>query len=111
MNRKKIELELPEWANERHIRIFAGIELIAYRKVNEDKFNVKCSRCNFCGKCCMNVRVDHIFGRDEKTGNCRWLRKNGDTYECGLGMGRPFSCSASVPIHIPECTEKFKKVI
>ena len=110
MKRNKIELELPEWANKKHIRIFAGVELVAYKKVNENEFSIKTSRCNFCGECCKNVRIDHMFGRDKETGNCQWLRKNGDTYECGLGMGRPFSCCASVPKHISECTEKFKKV-
>lgn len=110
MNGNEIELELPEWCKEKHIRIFAGIELVAFKKAHEDKFSIKVSRCNFCGECCMNVRVDHMFGRDKETGNCRWLRKNGDTYECGLGIGRPFSCCASVPNQLPECTEKFKKV-
>ena len=106
----KIKLELPEWATERHIRVFAGVELVAYKLAHEDKFKIKTSRCNYCGKCCTNVRVDHLFGRNPKTGNCQFLVKNGDMYECALGIGRPFSCCASVPSQIPECTEKFEEV-
>ncbi len=105
----KIELELPEWVTERHIRILAGVELVAYKLVHEDKFKIKTSRCNFCGKCCMNVRVDHMFGRDPKTNDCRFLKKNGDIYECGLGLGRPFSCCITIPKHIRGCTEKFEE--
>lgn len=104
----KIIVELPPWADERHIRIFAGIELAAYKLAHEDKFKIKTSRCNFCGRCCMDVHVDHMFGRDPITGNCRFLVKNGDTYECSLGIGRPFSCCKSIPTQIAECTEKFE---
>lgn len=104
----KITLELPEWTEERHIRIFAGIEIVAYKLASENTFRIKKSRCNFCGKCCMDVKVDHMFGRDPITGDCQFLRQNGKIYECGLGIGRPFSCCASVPNHISECTERFE---
>ena len=106
----EIELELPDWATERNIRILAGVELVAVKLAHEKKFKIKTSRCNFCGKCCMDVRGDHLFGRDPETGNCRFLQKNGDMYECSLGIGRPFSCCASIPSQIPECTEKFEEV-
>lgn len=104
----KIELVLPEWTAEKDIYIFAGIELVA--KSTNGKFILKTKRCNFCGKCCMNIKDISLytkFGfRDEKTGNCKYLIKNGDKYECGIGIMRPFECSIASQGH-PDCCIEF----
>ena len=51
----KITIELPDWAEERHIRIFAGVELLGEKLAHEDFLKVKDDRCNRCGECCRVV--------------------------------------------------------
>jgi len=104
----KIRVELPGWTKDKDIYIFAGIELVA--KSENGKIIVKTARCNFCGKCCMHI-PDHsqftkLGFRDEKTGNCKYLRTSGDRYECSLGMMRPFFCSAADQGH-PDCCVEY----
>ena len=48
----RIEIDIPDWADERHIRILAGRELAAAKLAHEDFWRVKDVRCNHCGKCC-----------------------------------------------------------
>jgi len=107
-----IDVNIPDWAKGRNLRIFAGIELLAYKRPTDEKWHVKVSRCNMCGKCCMNLPDYHYLRewRDPETGNCKYLEKRGDTYECKLGMGRPFACCMSNPSRIEECSEKFEVV-
>lgn len=95
----KLELELPDWIDRRAIRVFAGIELIAY-KFPWTPLMVKTSRCSMCGKCCMTVNCDHL--EKEPGDNDRW--------RCGLGIERPFVCCTAEPRNIPECTSKYKEV-
>lgn len=68
----KIEIEIPDWAEEKHIYVMAGIEMVAYKKVGE-KWHVKVRRCAKCGKCCQG---------------CEHLKHK----ECSLGIKRPFLC-------------------
>ena len=56
----KIVLELPEWVDERHIRIFAGVELVALKLGHEDFWKVKDTRCQRCGECCKGIK-NHKF--------------------------------------------------
>ena len=88
----KIELELPEWTDERNIYIMAGIELAAYKN-RGGKWLVKTERCNQCGKCCMNLRLEHPFPVID--GRCAHLEKEpgkAPKYRCALGLQRPFGC-------------------
>lgn len=87
----RIELELPEWAEERHIRIFAGIEEVA-KKLHGKSWQIKVIRCDMCGKCCMDVPENWRFGRDEETGWCKNLIYYANEYRCGID--RPFTCCA-----------------
>jgi len=90
----KIEIEIPDWANERHIYVMAGIELAAYKLAHENEFHVKTGRCSACGACCMGMRSgSREFPTDEK-GTCINLINDGPTKKvCKLGVARPFSCN------------------
>jgi len=93
-----ITIEMPEWAEKRHIYVFAGVELLAYQYAGE-KLRAKTGRCSMCGKCC-------IF----RDGPCEHLVPDGtEKMICSLGSGRPFSCSVSNgTTRVPECTEVFE---
>ena len=56
----KVVLDLPNWANERNIRVTAGIELVASKAHNEDFWRVKDGRCNMCGDCCASLK-NHTY--------------------------------------------------
>ena len=92
----KIEMELPDWVEGKHIYIMAGIELVAYKYLNQP-WKMKSSRCSMCGKCC------------EKNG-CKYLINDGDKKICSLGSGRPFSCSVGIT-DLDNCTEKYDTLL
>ena len=56
----KVLLDLPDWVDERNIRILAGIELVASKNHNEDFWKVKDGRCVQCGECCIEIK-NHIY--------------------------------------------------
>jgi len=102
---KKITLEVPDWVEGKHLYLMAGIELVAYKYLKQP-WKIKTSRCNMCGKCCMNFKND---SKEIKNGRCIYLKQNGKKYVCSLGVSRPWRCSvAAMPKNIPGCTEKFK---
>src|SRR5512147_158939 len=89
---RKITIELPDWTDERHIFIMAGIEMVAYALYAEDVINIKEVRCNFCGECCRNLVTNvEPIGPDKSCINLE-PAINGQA-ECGLGRLRPFECS------------------
>ena len=89
----RITLDLPDWAQERHIFIMAGIELLAYKLYGEEVIQVKKVRCNLCGACCMNLNK-HCPLPINADGNCLYLAGElGGKRECTLGLERPYSCS------------------
>ena len=105
----KIEFELPDWAEERGIYIFAGIEKLGY-KFPDEKLYIKTSRCNMCGKCCMNLKT---HSHPIVDGKCIHLKKevgNNPRWLCRLGLNRPFGCGLGTPSNMPECTEKYEVV-
>lgn len=83
---RTITIEVPDWAEERHIRVFAGLELLAYAPFGGE-VHVKAARCNQCGYCCEAYRP-----------GCGHLVRAGDKRFCGLGMQRPFDCCSSDPV-------------
>jgi hypothetical protein len=88
----KIELELPEWCDERHIYILAGIEMAAFKLYGEQNFRVKTGRCSQCGQCCERVPFNFYFEAKEN-GDCQHLLRHSPKHtECGLRIGRPISC-------------------
>lgn len=111
----KIEIELPEWTDDKCIYIFAGIEMAA-RRIDEVKgWEVKDGRCNLCGKCCISL-TEHIYPIID--GACSLLQKevgDNENWLCGLAINRPFGCSINTPYDLVEkidgCTESFKKVV
>lgn len=91
----RIHLELPDWIDDKHIYVMAGMELVAYELVGE-KMMVKTSRCSQCGKCC------------EKLG-CEHLEADGSRWRCGLAINRPFACCIARGADvIVGCTEAFE---
>ena len=88
----KIELELPDWTEERHIRIFAGIELAAIKKAEEDFFRVKDGRCIQCGICCTNLKNHSLPTID---GTCIHLVDEPGREgmkRCNIALYRPRNC-------------------
>ena len=51
---KKVTFLVPDWAEDKNLRLFAGIELCAQR-LDGQKMQVKTVRCNFCGECCFQM--------------------------------------------------------
>jgi len=98
----KITLDLPDWIFLHNVRVFAGIELVA-RLFKDGQWEIKTTRCNKCGKCCMGFKADarHIFPIVD--GHCVHLHKEPHLpgtqpqYLCALSVNRPFGCSAVTP--------------
>jgi hypothetical protein len=102
--KKLLIVEMPEWTEGRHTYVFSGIELVAYKYL-KNPLMVKSGRCHMCGKCCKGFKKEY---EDDfiKDGVCKKLKENG---ECGLGLGRPFSCGLSAkPKNIEGCTEDYE---
>lgn len=104
----KIELDFPddliEDFKERTLRIFAGIEMIAF-KIRGDKWQVKTSSCAMCGKCCKNLPKEFPF--PVVNGQCIYLinpKGYGKKWVCSLGINRPFGCA------VADTTAKYCKV-
>lgn len=90
----RVVLDLPDWVVGRHLYVFAGIELAAYKHNGKD-WLVKESRCSMCGKCCKG---------------CSHIVPDGPKRVCGLGLNRPFSCGTSAsPNRVKECTERYDR--
>lgn len=106
----KIIIELPDWVDERHISIFAGIEEVARKRFNE-LLLVKTSRCILCGKCCMDVDENFKMGRNEETGHCSQLEysEGHGGFLCKLREHRPWQCSV-VDGEVPECSITWEEV-
>ena len=92
----QIAFDLPDWALDRHIYILAGVELLAYKPSGENRLLIKTHRCNWCGWCCTNVPRRAVPRKQD--GSCENLVKIGKTFECSLGIARPFHCNWSDPI-------------
>jgi len=105
----KIKLEIPEWADERHIYVMAGIEVAARKSAHEKDFKVKVSRCSNCGDCCRNLGVGWGMGRKEN-GECIHLEADGPQTRCGLLGDRPFFCGVGLQQkgRYPHCTVEYK---
>ncbi len=86
----KITVDLPSWVDERNIRIFAGVELVAFKLAADNFFHVKSSRCSHCGDCCKGLSKFWHHGLNEE-GNCKHLISKDGKFLCGLDEV-PFSC-------------------
>jgi hypothetical protein len=85
----QLVIDIPEWAQERHIYVMAGMELLAYLPY-QGQVQVKTVRCNNCGWCCENPPKGAVpQGHD---GACIYLETIGSAKECSLGLSRPWHC-------------------
>lgn len=96
----KINIELPEWCDTRHIYIMAGIELAAVRIYGENRWKIKTVRCNQCGKCCEYSKYTPSF--DSIKGYCPDMEILGEERRCSLSINRPFACCTGDPMTIPD---------
>ena len=92
----KIEIEIPDWCAERHLYLMAGVELIAFKRMQESTWHVKTTRCNMCGLCCQNLKGTQ-YVKDEN-GYCVNLIPDGGKIICRLGAMRPFPCIEGDPV-------------
>ena len=92
----RIELDLPDWVDERHIRIYAGIELAAIKRSHEDFWRVKDVRCQQCGECCTNIK-NHVLPTNN--GVCIYLVDEPGTgrKKCDIALHRPRHCGDDPP--------------
>jgi len=102
----KVNLDLPKWVEERHIRVFAGIEEVA-KKLKGKHWQVKTSRCNMCGECCKDVSDNWRFGR-ATNGWCLKLVYYANEYRCGID--RPFTCCAGDQAGEDYCSVEWKVI-
>ena len=110
----KIELEIPKWAEEKNIWIFANQELIAYKMIASD-LKTKTNRCLGCGECCESghpfkpeqlLAFERAFAIGFIDGEpCPFLGPKG----CHLTNNIPFSCARSdCSNHFDKCSERFE---
>ena len=115
----KIVVDLPEWAteNRQSIYIFSQGELVAKKEARSNSLReleygpleVKTVRCNRCGKCCMNVNDNWVFGKD-KNGDCTFLGWNKtDGFYCATAQ-IPWGCAKGHGKIGDECCIKFEAV-
>lgn len=93
----KITLTLPDWVDERHIYILAGVELVAYKHFGE-KWKVKKNRCVQCGECCTGHKQGNPHMEIDKDGTCIYLIPDGEKQICGKVEYRGFNCATGDPI-------------
>lgn len=87
----KVVLDLPDWVDERHIRIMAGVELVAIKRAGEDHWRIKDGRCNMCGDCCTGLK-NHVY--PTINGDCIHLKPPNahGQRECGIALYRARTC-------------------
>lgn len=109
----RTEFEVPEWARERKLTILAGVESLATKMPWEDFWLIKNDRCAMCGQCCMMFKPDTMqtpYGIDDE-GKCKALIREGDKWECGARIRRPYNCLADPSLdEVPECSITHHKV-
>jgi len=101
----RIEIDLPDWVDERHIYVMAGIELAAVKLAHEKEFHIKTGRCSYCGQCCTGWRDTEDFPA-KRNGSCVYLKNDGEKRVCSLGVIRPLTCSMDWTPK-PNCTQAF----
>ena len=82
----KITVEIPDWAYQNVISVYAGTECLAY-KYPDQPLMVKTGRCSHCGDCCKDWEPNGNKWFTEG-GKCKFLNEN----TCSAGLDRPFIC-------------------
>jgi len=106
----RVELDLPDWVDERHIRVHAGIELVAEKLSFEKSWRVKKDRCTRCGKCCQGLDDTHIY--PVVNGECIHLEKIKEgVYNCKIALYHSRACGFDPRIKIAkgECPITYER--
>ena len=87
----KVILDLPDWVDERNLRLTAGVELVALKAHNDSFWKIKDARCNACGDCCTGLK-NHVYPLVE--GECIHLQAPDVVGKrmCGLALYRSRIC-------------------
>ena len=88
----RIELDLPDWVENKNIYVFANFELAA-RKITGKEWEVKIGRCNHCGECCKHYYDRKGVLPTTKKGGCKNLEQRADGWWCKTRI--PISCLVS----------------
>ena len=106
----KIGLDLPDWVDERNIRILAGVELAAVKNHADSFFRVKVGRCNMCGDCCTGLK-NHVY--PTINGECVHLKPPDEQgrRECGIPLYKSRVCENDPrPLKHERCSITYKIV-
>ena len=108
----KLVIDIPEWAMKTRIAIFAGVEMLAEWHPLKDKDNlmVKVDRCNQCGDCCKGINCSGVPILKSVMGQCIYLVKNGDKWDCSIASNRPIMCMYDPYKKGLNCCITYKKV-
>ena len=108
----RIEIDIPDWCDERHIRVFAGIEEVARRLTGKQHWEIKVSRCTQCGECCKRALEGWAKGMKMVDGVrwCEHLIYYANEYRCDYLIDRPFSCSCGDSAGQEHCNIRWEKV-
>ena len=102
-------IDIPDWVSpDETLTLLAGQELIAV-KYPRGPLQVKTTRCDRCGECCLDIPEGHLpFGTNGE-GKCNKLTKEGSKWLCSAGWQKPFACLADPPnIDELQCCIRYK---
>ena len=91
----KFTIELPEWTEERTLRLHAGVELAAEKYPWEEYWRVKDKRCTRCGECCRNIKERSSHPYPLIDGACIHLVPEPgttDKFRCDIALYRSRVC-------------------
>jgi len=112
----KIELEIPDkFLDDVTVRVFAGIQMVAYQSPGNKKWYIKTENCQQCGKCCTHLGPTNTWITNTQSidGRCKFLTDLPDGRRlCGLGISRPFGCAVTTDMHEenPNCPVYYREV-
>lgn len=95
----KIEIEIPEWAQDRNILVLAGFEFIGCIPLKKGNSNylMKTERCGRCGECCKMPYLANLKLPLKENGECEFLTQEDGLFSCGLGSTKPLACVCGEP--------------
>jgi len=105
---------LPDYAKNQEILILVGMELLA-RHLPGNKLQIKITRCNFCGECCLDYPNAPKEWIDDE-GKCIKLVKDKiypdiEVLKCCATYHKPYSCLHDPnKLNTPDCCIEYKEV-
>lgn len=77
-----LKIKIPKWAEKRHLRVMAGVDMLAYKLGHTNILRVKKVKCNQCGDCCRGLTKRWIYPTTDD-GTCVYLAPdNPGTWKC-----------------------------